>query len=219
MFSSSVFNVLPKRHPPKGGRKKTLSRYSEQLPWLRCINPLPLGKYPKVKEEKIKMNALKIVITAMTLMALIGLVSAGSGNNVPTNADLSGCSNPPWIKAKFELNDDGDDWIELFNNEAIQNDIGDWILAHKNGAYTAYKIPQGTVINAKSFLIFYRNKTSINLNESEGDIMLYNPECNTYGLGEIQFHTLQQHLGSVPNKHLTVEERVGTMGYPRKPQP
>ncbi len=165
------------------------------------------------------MNALKIVITAMTLMALIGLVSAGSGNNVPTNADLSGCSNPPWIKAKFELNDDGDDWIELFNNEAIQNDIGDWILAHKNGAYTAYKIPQGTVINAKSFLIFYRNKTSINLNESEGDIMLYNPECNTYGLGEIQFHTLQQHLGSVPNKHLTVEERVGTMGYPRKPQP
>jgi len=127
------------------------------------------------------MNALKIVITAMTLMALIGLVSAGSGNNVPTNADLSGCSNPPWIKAKFELNDDGDDWIELFNNEAIQNDIGDWILAHKNGAYTAYKIPQGTVINAKSFLIFYRNKTSIKLNESEGDIMLYNPSVILMG--------------------------------------
>jgi hypothetical protein len=33
------------------------------------------------------------------------------GYEVPTSADLTGCSNPPWIKAKFELPDDDDENI------------------------------------------------------------------------------------------------------------
>ncbi|MFH1835580.1 MAG: hypothetical protein ABH851_05280, partial [Methanobacteriota archaeon] len=74
------------------------------------------------------MNALKIAITAMTLMALIGLVSAGSGNSVPTNADLSGCSNPPWIKAKFELNDDADPEHNITGTQVLPVAGGDKLV-------------------------------------------------------------------------------------------
>jgi hypothetical protein len=51
------------------------------------------------------MDAIKYAVAILALFAIVGLVSA---DQVPTNAQMSGCSNAPWVEEKFELDDDGD---------------------------------------------------------------------------------------------------------------
>jgi hypothetical protein len=58
-----------------------------------------------------------------------------------------------------------DEWIELTNTAETALDIGGWSLDSVSGDSQAYVIPSGTVIEPGQFVVFYRQKTGIILND------------------------------------------------------
>ncbi|MDC1349500.1 lamin tail domain-containing protein [Akkermansiaceae bacterium] len=52
---------------------------------------------------------------------------------------------------------EGTDWIELHNRTSEAIDIGGWFLSDDGSALLKYRIPLGTTIPAKGFLIFYED--------------------------------------------------------------
>src|SRR6185436_2238836 len=52
----------------------------------------------------------------------------------------------------------GVDWIELFNPNAFDIDLGGWFLSDDGGWPTKFRIPPGTVISAGGYLVFTEAK-------------------------------------------------------------
>jgi len=65
-----------------------------------------------------------------------------------------------------------DEWIELTNTAETALDIGGWSLDSVSGDSQAYVIPSGTVLEPGQFVVFYRQKTSIILNDSGDGVRL-----------------------------------------------
>jgi hypothetical protein len=49
------------------------------------------------------------------------------------------------------------DWIELYNTTGRPIDIGGWFLSNKHKDPTQYQIPDGTVVPARGYIVFYEN--------------------------------------------------------------
>lgn len=61
-----------------------------------------------------------------------------------------------------------DEWIELFNPSDKEIDLSGLYLDDKEGESKKFKIPEGTKILPKGYLVFYKKETKISLN-NEGD--------------------------------------------------
>ncbi|MFH1835239.1 MAG: LamG-like jellyroll fold domain-containing protein [Methanobacteriota archaeon] len=68
---------------------------------------------------------------------------------------------------------DGNDWIELYNAGSNTVNVGGWVLGHNTPYYySAYLLPQGTLIEKDNYLTFYSTDSYINLHDTAGEIVL-----------------------------------------------
>lgn len=58
--------------------------------------------------------------------------------------------------------DSEEEWIELYNNSPVLLDISGWKIIDNNGSGASYTIPQGTTIDAGTFLTIAANSTGFN---------------------------------------------------------
>jgi len=52
---------------------------------------------------------------------------------------------------------DAPDWIELYNTTGVPVDISGWYLSDSDSPLTKYPIPNGTIIDAKGYVVLYEN--------------------------------------------------------------
>ncbi len=68
---------------------------------------------------------------------------------------------------------DDDEWIEIYNANAFAVDLSGWMLDDvEGGGSNPYVIPNGTLLDAQGFRVFYRADTNIALNNSNDDVRL-----------------------------------------------
>ncbi|MBI3335659.1 MAG: lamin tail domain-containing protein, partial [Candidatus Portnoybacteria bacterium] len=75
-----------------------------------------------------------------------------------------------------EGSDEKGEWIELYNDGASVADIGGFFLDDADGGSKPYKIPTGTKILSKGFLVFNRSDTNIALNNKADEARLLYPD-------------------------------------------
>ena len=80
------------------------------------------------------------------------------------------------ILSEFIPNPKGSDlegeWIEIYNQGSKAVDLSNWQLDDKEGGSRAYKIPEGTIIQADQYLFFKRSETKITLNNTYDSVRL-----------------------------------------------
>jgi hypothetical protein len=78
--------------------------------------------------------------------------------------------------------DSQEEWIELYNNSPVLLDISGWKIIDNNGSGASYTIPQGTTIEAGTFLTIAANSTGFyNLYGYDADIYGGIPALNNDG--------------------------------------
>ena len=76
------------------------------------------------------------------------------------------------------VNDD-DEWIEIYNAGAAQVNLSGWMLDDvEGGGSDPYVLPNGTLINAHSFVLVYRAASDIALNNTNDDVRLLKPDAS-----------------------------------------
>lgn len=69
------------------------------------------------------------------------------------------------------------EFIELYNNSDLVVDISSWKLDDLlSGGSSPYTIPQGTIINPQTYLVFYKTATKIALNDGGDNVYLLTPK-------------------------------------------
>ena len=69
-----------------------------------------------------------------------------------------------------------DEYIELYNPADAPVDLSGWQLDDSEGGSQPYRLPQGSVIPAHSFLLFFRKDTGIALNNGGDSVRLLAPD-------------------------------------------
>jgi len=107
-----------------------------------------------------------------------------------------------------------DEYIELYNPTDAAIDLGGWWLDDKpDGGSSPWRIPEGTVIPARGFLLFFRKDTGIALNNDADSVRLLAPDQTT----EADRFDYDQTRGDTPWSRM--EDGVGawTDAYPPSP--
>ncbi len=71
-----------------------------------------------------------------------------------------------------------EEWIEIYNENAADTDISLWQITDTVGATKTYTFPEKTIIKGRGFLILYRPKSKITLNNQEDTLNLVQPDDN-----------------------------------------
>jgi hypothetical protein len=124
--------------------------------FIRIIAKDKLGNISSYPENGIQIYTASAVSNEILINELMS-------NNVNTYSDEAG---------------EYDDWIELFNPTDAQIDLSEKYLTDKKDNLTKWKIPQGMIINANEYLIFWcdedqeqgNNHTNFRLS-SEGEFI------------------------------------------------
>ncbi|HEY63693.1 MAG TPA: hypothetical protein G4O02_03900 [Caldilineae bacterium] len=70
-----------------------------------------------------------------------------------------------------------DEWIELYNLGMEAVDLGGWTLDDvADGGSPPYAIPEGTILPARGYLVFFRRDTGIALNNDADEVRLLTPD-------------------------------------------
>ncbi len=72
--------------------------------------------------------------------------------------------------------DAGDEWIELYNASNHAVDLSGWQLDDAKSGSSPYEIPDGTMLDAHSFLLLYARDTSVGLNNDGDTVRLLYPD-------------------------------------------
>ncbi|MFH1462733.1 MAG: lamin tail domain-containing protein [bacterium] len=86
--------------------------------------------------------------------------------------------------------DDQNEWIEVFNQNSLEANLSNWQITDAVGAAKTYTLPEGTIISAKGYLVFFRPTTKITLNNSGDDLKLLRPDGNA--IDEITYEKAPQ---------------------------
>jgi len=81
----------------------------------------------------------------------------------------------------IDFNGDGeanlmDEYIELYNPQEISIQLTGWALDDGEAGSNPYHLPDGTIIGARGFLLFFRSETGIALNNDGDDVRLLAPD-------------------------------------------
>lgn len=102
-----------------------------------------------------------------------------------------------------ELYASGDDWLELYNDQETSKDISDYFIY--DNAATKYKLPAGTIIPAKGFIVLVCNDLGTGLNtnfklSSDGETVYLENAASTL-IDRVEFPKLDngQSYGRYPD--------------------
>lgn len=68
------------------------------------------------------------------------------------------------------------EWIELYNPDQKDIELGGWQLDDKDGGSQPYTFPKDTVIKAQDYLVIKREESKIALNNNQDEVRLLNPK-------------------------------------------
>ncbi|HBH20205.1 MAG TPA: hypothetical protein DDX11_04525 [Candidatus Peribacter riflensis] len=119
--------------------------------------------------------------------------SISSVSSLSFSSSISSISSLPFIRVETgvilsEVQMMGDEWIELWNPTDHEISLGGWMLddlregglAHRSsksgGGSKPWKLPVDSRIRAGEYLIFSRNETKLQLNDSGDDVWLIAPD-------------------------------------------
>lgn len=109
----------------------------------------------------MKFNKLMIAMVAIAVSAT-GCKRDSESDLIPPPSSTTGL----FINEVYSSNPD---WIELYNSTDAEIDLSDFTLQDDKGAAEEYKIPSGTTIAAKSYLVI--DMFSFGLSSSNGDVV------------------------------------------------
>lgn len=89
------------------------------------------------------------------------------------SVDLSGIA----ISEIMPSPESGEEWVEIYNAE-VTKDIGGLVIQDKLGSVKKFTVPTGTIILENAYLVFYKDKTGITLNDDGDGIILSDPSGN-----------------------------------------
>lgn len=92
---------------------------------------------------------------------------------------------------------DNTEFIELYNPMDEDIDISGLKLDDEDGGSRAYTIPEGTIIVAKSYLVFGRQDTKLALNNTNDEVRLLNPDNS--GIVSVPFDDVVEGVAYVKN--------------------
>lgn len=110
----------------------------------------------------MKNKQLTLIILASALL-FTACKDDNEDDILPNPSDVKGlCIN--------EIYSSNPDWIELYNSSESEIDLGGFVLQDDKGAAEEYKIPSGTKIAAKSYLVLNESTDfSFGISSSKGD--------------------------------------------------
>lgn len=94
--------------------------------------------------------------------------------------------------------DDEREFIEIFNNFSKEIDLSGWFLDDDEGQSRPYKIPEGTKILPKQYLVFWRKETKIALNNSADKVRIFDPQNNL--IDEVSFEKSKEGFSFAKNE-------------------
>lgn len=71
--------------------------------------------------------------------------------------------------------DETNEWIELYNGNSSTVDLSGWKIKDREGAVTAYALPEKTIIESNGYLVLLRTETKITLNNTEDGLNILWP--------------------------------------------
>ncbi len=89
----------------------------------------------------------------------------------PKNSDFDGDGEANYL----------DEYIELYNATDAAVDLSGWLLDDREGGTRPWRLPDGTIIQARGFLLFFRKETGIALNNGGDSVRLLAPDGVTEG--------------------------------------
>jgi hypothetical protein len=116
-------------------------------------------------------SPVNAVLGARSEAALV-IVDDDEPSPVPSNVRLNEILSTPG-ETDWDGNgvvDELDEWIELYNVGPGPADLGGWLLDGTKDGSAPYRIPDGTVLEPRAFLVLHRQGTGIALEDS-GDTL------------------------------------------------
>jgi hypothetical protein len=99
-------------------------------------------------------------------------------DDVSSSVTNANDEKPKIIISEFLVNPEDSDrdseFVEIYNQENKAVDISGWTLEDQVGSVHQYKIPQGTIVEANKYKIFYSDETGITLNNAGDGVVLRN---------------------------------------------
>jgi len=86
--------------------------------------------------------------------------------------------------------DETEEWIELYNDNKFEIDLGGWKIQDSIGTITTFVLPEGTKIGTKGYLVLRRPQTKIVMNNSDDKLVLYQPDGNILNSVEYEKATI-----------------------------
>jgi hypothetical protein len=72
--------------------------------------------------------------------------------------------------------DEQNEFIELFNTEDFDVDLGNWQVDDADGGSKPYTLPAGTLLHAHEYKAFFRPQTKLTLNNDSETVRLFGPD-------------------------------------------
>jgi hypothetical protein len=106
-----------------------------------------------------------------------------------------------------DQNGEFDDWIELYNKSSLSFDISGYYLSDSKNKLSKYKIPHGTTINGKGYLVLWADKdtlqaglhTNFKLSSSGEKIYFITPDFLIIDKVEYPAQTIQLSYSRIPD--------------------
>jgi hypothetical protein len=108
-----------------------------------------------------RKNTGKKLITAIQFIILALIVIFGTGcekKNTPESSVVINEVMPVNTSYIADQNGEYDDWIELHNNSSLSLDISGYYLSDSKSKISKWKIPSGTTISGKGYLVFWADQ-------------------------------------------------------------
>jgi hypothetical protein len=120
-------------------------------------------------------GAAPIPYTVITSSATLSSIPADdAGLAAPQISEVLPNPAPPKTDAD-------DEFVELYNSNDKPFDLGGFILQVGTTTLHKYTFPSGTSIQPHDFSAFYSSDTSLSLSNSDGQVMLLDPDGNVLG--------------------------------------
>lgn len=94
---------------------------------------------------------------------------------------------------------DGEEWIEIYNNLSSEVSLGGWMIDDADGGSDPFTIPSNTTISGKGFVVFFGNRTKVQLNNAGDVVRIY--DSNGRMVDSVSYADSRQNvsIGRIPD--------------------